>query len=1346
MALLLICFISFFSQPALSIEPDVNFSHLDVKDGLSQSTVLSIHQDVYGFMWIGTRDGLNRYDTYSFTAFRPQAGDSTSISGHIIYAIAEDAEHQIWVVTQNGLSRYDRKSNRFENYEIRSSSINTLYIDKKNRIWVGGAFGLLKFDVSKKEFYEPEVISKTQDSFNVYAIKEDAKGNLWIGTDQFGLYCFNPEKNSWLNIPIDYRDKIESRIEGLLINEGIGLWMGTYGDGLFQVDFSGKVMQHYHQNGKANQQLSNNNIRSLIKDNKDNIWIGTFDGLNILDTLGNTTLITYNENNLKGLSHSSIRSLYKDEKGSVWIGTYFGGLNVYDDDNQRFKHYLHLSGDENSLSFDVIGAFSEDDSGNIYIGTERGGLNVYNPKTRIHNKAPKNSLENITIKSLCYDNNNNLWLGVFKRGLNLYNPTNESLQPFPQNQRSHQFLSTAIINDIMEDDEGNLWIATDSKGGIHKFNPRTKKYIDFPHQKNIHQLLKYTAVKSIAALDNNTFALATKAKGIVLFNLTTGMIEEWNSFKIDDRLINIEEFNHVYLDKKQNMWMASGGAGLLKYNFEKEAFHHYGTSKGLSNNIVQGVLEDKQGEIWAITLNGLDKIDVERDTIPKNYINSSGLPLTEINEGAFYKTTKNEFLIGGNNGYISFDPTELRDNRYIPKMAFTALEIKNETVLPNDDSGILKQELNETKKITLSYFQSVLTMEFVALSYHKSQNNHYSYKLEGFDEDWIYTKNKPRVTYTNLRKGEYTFYAKGANNDGIWNDEPLMLQIKILPPPWQTWWAYSIYTLLILGGFYVIRRNGIKSALLRHNLETEQLEKEKWKEIHDLKLKYFMDVSHEFRTPLTLIAAPLEEMLDKEQSLNEKKRSAKTMYINVKRLQLLVDQILELRALEIGHSHLNLQPLDLSKHIEEIIDSFKALADKKEIKLDVKKDNLPLHIVMADTTKLDKIFFNLLSNAFKFTPSGGEIQLTVSAKKKQDSISYNFILKDTGIGIEPELLPDIFDRFTKKDQDGSGTGIGLALTKSLVELMRGSIKVESLSNMGTTFFINIDFDIAAQWDNEKIITPSYSSPIPLESLDYNCEEPDDENSQKTKILVVEDHEELRSYLKAKLKNDYKVYTANNGQEGLERAQKVGPEIIITDVMMPKMDGIEFCRAIKTSKELCHIPVIMLTAKVSQDSKMKGFETGADVYLSKPFNLQELLLRIKNILRDRKLLQLRYKNLSTPYLSDEQLLNPQDEQLMTSILHTIKENLDKPNFTVEFLSSEVGLSRVHLFRKLKNLTGMSPTEFIRDIRMQNAFNLLKTQKYKPSDVAYMVGFQDAAYFGKCFKKYAGMSPSEYIKSQ
>ncbi|WP_304518070.1 response regulator, partial [Cecembia rubra] len=768
-----------------------------------------------------------------------------------------------------------------------------------------------------------------------------------------------------------------------------------------------------------------------------------------------------------------------------------------------------------------------------------------------------------------------------------------------------------------------------------------------------------------------------------------------------------------------------------------ERFH---TGDGLLNNVVLGTLQDDDENIWIICFNGLSRIvETPEGVTFKNYSFSSGFPLLEINEGAFFKTAQGEFFIGGNNGYVIFNPSALHDNTFIPPVVITNLSVSNKKVSPLDETKILKETIYNTKKITLKYFQSIFTIDFAALNFIRPENNQYAYQLKGFDEDWVLVKDRKSVTYTSLPEGTYTFLVKGSNNDGVWNENPTVLEIVILPPPWKTWWAMVIYAFLILAGFWIIRYNAVKSYQLKSNLELEQLEKKKWKEIHDLKLKYFIDVSHEFRTPLTLILSPLEEILGRGTGDNWLKSRLKIMLFNAKRLLHLIDQILEIREIETGHHRLDLKPLYLKPLLEEVVDSFRALADKQKIKLNFELNvdcEIPL---LIDQDKIEKVVYNLLSNAFKFTPSGGEISLLVS----QNGHEFQFSVVDNGQGIGEGALSRVFDRFFKEGKGQNGAGIGLSLTHALVEIMGGRIHVESKLGKGTRFDVLLRL-FQFEENYAEIESPKpFRKPVPLEFQDTaitNGLDTESEILEKETVLVAEDSLELRKFLKDQLKSKYDVVSAKNGMKALQKALKIGPSLVISDVMMPEMDGFELCKAIKSNPLLSHIPVILLTAKNAQQYKLEGFEYGADDYISKPFNVKELKAKVKSILFNRKLIQEKFRNKQLSNISPISV-NGQDELLMKKLYELIIDNLDQPNLTVDFIGDQVGLSRVHLFRKIKGLTGLSPSELLKDYRMNHAMKMLSSGKYRVSDVAYAVGFQDVSYFGKVFKKHFGQSPTE-----
>jgi signal transduction histidine kinase/DNA-binding response OmpR family regulator/ligand-binding sensor domain-containing protein len=1317
----------------------LQFDHLGMQDGLSQSTVLSIHQDKFGWVWLGTRDGLNRYDGYNFQVFRHRVDDPRSISGNTILEIESDSLGNLWIITEVGLSYLDRNSLQFQNFTLpqnlfENSDFQSLQVDPDGRVWVGGRHGLFLFDVEKSEF---QAIRYADQSLSlVSALTIDNQQRLWVGTTRFGIYYLKNGQQELSQLSTPLTDQAgSSRIESLIV-DSLGIYAGTYGSGLIHLDFNGQILDQLTQ---ATGGLTNDNIRSILKNEDGSVWIGTFDGLSIWNQKGNISQINYAKGNPRGLSHGSIRSLMRDQSGSIWIGTYFGGVNLYNPLNDRFQHFFQIPGNSKSLSYNVIGAFEQLGENEIAIGTERGGINFSDTKGnhRFDDRAQR------TIKSLLYSEGT-LYVGVFREGLFQVNPDNFDLKKITIRTEKEVWLPDAIINDIKQAENGNFWLATDSDGGLHLVNPRDGKYLDYAGREELQFLIKNHPVKHILPWKGQLL-LSTMGKGMIKFDPKSGEIQVIQEFYQREDSLQIPEFFHAFEDRESQLWLSTNGEGVLVTDSSLQVRKRYHLQSGLLNNIALGTMEDSNGAIWVITINGLNQLISGLDDWT-TWSFKTGFPLLEINEGAFFQTAKGEFLIGGNNGYCLFDPTRLTRNSLIPKIVFTELQLSNLAIKPGDDSQILSQELNQSSKITLNHQQSVFSIEFAALNYLNSSNNQYQYKLEGFDEDWVQSGTKRSVTYTNLPEGDYTLLVKGSNNEGIWNEDPIELQIEILPPPWRTWWAFFAYALLTILGFITIRKNALRSARLKSDFRIEQLERKRWKEVHDLKLNYFIDVSHEFKTPLTLILNPLEELITKKDQPKWVKDKLKVIYFNSKRLQLLINQILEIRELETGHSKPNYQPLYLAPILEEVVESFKNLADKRKIRLESKFDHLPQIPLKLDQDKLQKILFNLLSNAFKFTKEGGEISLRVN----QHESSYHFEVTDTGEGIHSEDLPKVFDRFFKKTQNNFGAGIGLSLTKSLIEIQGGKIAVSSVLGQGSKFEFWLPLEASTSTASK---SNPFIKPIPLEfEADVLSQSLDSENEQKIQreeiLLFVDDDNNLRAYLKESFRRNYKVITAKNAEKGMEKALKKNPTLIISDVMMPGMSGFELCQKIKTTPETSHIPIILLTAKDSEQHKIEGLVQGADDYISKPFSLIELKARINGIIQNRRLIHQNYREkvLQPSLRESESSQLGIDDQLLIQVNKILQEKLDQPNLTVEHLAEQVHLSRVHFFRKIKSLTGLSPSDLIKNYRISKACLLLENGNYSVADVAFKVGFQDVHYFGKVFKKLKGQSPSSYQESR
>lgn len=1349
-----------------TLESQIKFDNFSIDKGLSQSTVLSIYTDNTGFVWIGTRNGLNRFNGYDFTIFQNKLDDPSSINGNVILDINQDEDGQIYIATNMGLSLFDEKTHNFFNFQLspphQGAVIQDINIDMHSRVWLHTSSGLILFDRKQKAFIHLSEIIKDTNFEKLYSPTyagfTDDNGILWVGTNNKGVFGIDVSSNIQnFNIKYNFSPEVlqNVRVEDILPAEGNKLWVATYGKGLFLFDMNGNVNEHYSQNSTDKKyKITHNSIRSIAFDNNYNLWIGTFKGLNVLNTKTKSLLhIFHKKGDPNSLPHGSVRRIAKDKKGSIWIGTYFGGISYFDTDNQKFKHYYNIPGNEKSLSFDVVGAFSEEAEGNILVGTERGGLNILNIQNNNHqtlNSINDQVLKGLTIKSIKSTGQYSHWLGTFKQGLKKYDSYTNTILSYPKNAKSsdESYLKNSIINCIETDTNGFLWLGLDNEQSLAVFDPFKETFVSHPTVKILKDTLLNSSVKHILFEPNGDLFLSTRGNGLVHFSQVDGKVKTLRKLQFEKLQLDVDNINHTtVIDDK--IWISTHGLGLICLNKKNmQVLHHFNMSQGLLSNIVYGTLTDNNNDIWVLSSSGISKLKInEKNYFVKSYNYASGLPIQEINEGAFFKTASNEFLIGGNNGYVKFNPENLTDNDYIPQVTLTDLKITNKSVFPDDHHKVLEHPLHQTKEITLNYKQSIFTIEFALLSYLSPENNSYKYMLEGFDEDWINAGNNRTASYTNLKSGQYTFKVKGANNDNIWNNIPTELKINVLPPPWKTWWAYLLYTLLIISGLYMIRYNALKGAKMKLNLEIEKVEKERLKELHQLKLKYFTDISHEFRTPLTLITSPLEELLEAKKVNKWTRKKLKTMYYSSKRLLLLVEQILEFREIESGNYKVKAEPLALEDYLLQVVESFKILADKKSIQL-----NFEYHCshpaYELDKDKLDKILFNLLSNAFKFTPVGGTIFLEVNTDVTNAQSVVNFSVSDTGSGIDKLDIEKIFNRFYTTKSHNSGSGIGLALTKSLVEILKGNIKVVKSDKKGTEFLVQLPLmptDKIPQNATEKI---NFSKPIPLEYSPQISTQIEkqliDSDSDKENILIVEDTDELRDYLKSQLKKTYNISVAENGKKALKLLKQKNISLVISDIMMPKMDGIELCEYIKKTPEISHIPIILLTAKTSYEERLAGLDVGADDYIAKPFHIKEIKSRIKNILSNRKRLQNKFKTLN--YFENSVIdIGSQDEKLLEKLIKLLEEKLDDPTLTVDEISKELGLSRVHLFRKMKAISGMTPSSFIKDFRLKKAKSIfVANANASVAEVAYNVGFQDVKYFSKCFKKYFGKSPNQLSK--
>ncbi len=1332
------------------------FRHISKKDGLSQISVFSIAQDNSGFLWFGTRDGLDRYDGYTFKNYKNESFPNSLVSNDIRVIYNDDHTGDLWIGTNDGLSHYRSSLDDFENFKndqnahsLSSNEVLSIFIDSKKRIWIGTSSGLNLFDKKTGKFLRYMNSNVPSDQFyerSIDAIMQDKDGTLWFGTDEGLFYLdenklFSFKRKDGVNSSMALTN---SNINALLQDAKGNIWIGTE-KGLNYWETSTNNLTQYKHIKENQNSLSNDNVRTICIDASGVVWIGTFDGLNIFDEKSkNFQIFKKNETGVTGLSDNSIRSILRDSRGGMWVGTYYGGVNHTDANYHRFENFVH-SPFKNSIGADVVSSFVEDPSGNFWIGTEGGGLNFYDIRTKQfeyykYREVSENTISGNNVKQLFLDGNE-LWIGTFTQGLNLFDIKKQTFLHFKNDQGNGQTISNNNVYGLHK--EGKfLWILTYG-GGLDIFD--TEKRI-FTNSKKIvpetNGLSSDLARVFLKTKDGNIWIGTEKGINKVVKD-EGGFPKGFTNYLKNEKIFSLQE------DYLQRLLIGTLSNGFYIYDRQSEVFKHFTTKDGLPGNTVFGILEDDNRQIWLSTNNGLSKYDPIKSKF-SNFGTSSGLENIEYNFNAYYKAKSGDLLFGGVNGFTKFNPKEIISNTFVPKVAFTHFRHNNKVVQVGDASGLLTKSINNTTKIVFPYNEANFSISFAALDFLNPKNNHYAYILKGLDKDWNYTIGQTDVSYIIQKEGKYTFRLKGGNSDGVWSSEERLIEIVVLPPPWRSWWAYLIYLAtiaLILNGLY-------RFVNIRHALQLENIARKQEDELHEMKLRFFTNITHELRTPLTLILGPIKELLSKEHSY-ENLNKLTTIDRNARRLLNLVNQVLVFRKLASDHEPMSIKPSNIVDFVKEIFLAFKETAESKEIEYTFSAQDEDMTL-WFDMEKMEKVFFNLLANAFKFTPNGGKIQVKIY------STSENVHVKviDNGIGIDPALQEQIFQRFYEKTHvqksEIKGTGIGLAICKQMVELHHGKIDIESDINQGATFTVFLkkgnqhftkkeldDNSVDVNVKTNEIISEDLSEFLKDEEIVYpiNKESENSTSLQEQTLLIVEDNVEVGDYISHIFKDNYKILVAENGEAGLEMAKKYHPDLIISDVMMPVMDGITMARALKEDLEISHLPVILLTARTASIYKIEGLTVGADDYITKPFDPEELRLRVKNILAARKESRDKFARVLT---FDPKSINitSADEIFLNRAMEVVESNIENYEYNVDRFAFDLAVSRPLLFIKLKALTDQTPNNFIKTIRLKRSAQLLNMHKLNVSEIAYKVGFKDPKYFRKCFQEQFNVTPSEY----
>jgi signal transduction histidine kinase/DNA-binding response OmpR family regulator/streptogramin lyase len=1368
-------FIYYLTLPLIlfSQSPDIKFDHISVEQGLSHGNVNCILQDCQGFMWFGTEEGLNKYDGYKFTTYRHDPDDSLSLKSNWITSLYEDRSGVLWISTLGaGLFRFDRDKEKFFNYKpsgltaITIEQIVEFRYGENDVLWVGGYNGLFKIALATSMCtHYPHTNQGTPYNW-VITMLVDSSGKVLIGSRDGGLHIFNPETEQYIHYrhdPLNPSSLSSDKITSLYLDISGTLWIGTDDGGLNKFDRDKKQFIRYKHEPDNPKSLSSNQVWPIFEDRSGYLWVGTLvGGLNRFDrTTEQFTCYQQDPGQQNSLSDNSVISIYEDKSSVLWVGTYGGGLNKFDPNKSPFSKYTKKPGNPNSLCDNYITSVCESNyrgKNVIWIGT-KNGLNKLDHRTGKfityqHDPNNSKSIPSNLILSLFEDRSGILWIGTYD-GLIKFDRDKEQFTQYLHDPDDPGSLNCREIRCVFEDKYNVLWIGSQTDG-LNKLNRETGQFTRVGQGKNTRQVYE----------DKSGVLWVATWPGLRKLNRKSGELttywrnREASNYPELNRNISIHE-SHYGADTA--LWIGTY-SGLNKFDRKSEKFINYTVKDGLPNDVINGILEDSYGNLWLSTNNGLSKFNPRTETF-RNYDVNDGLLSNQFTPGAYFINKDGEMFFGSAKGLIAFYPDRLTDNPHIPEVVITDFKIFNEPVAINNEEGVensdvysLPKQISLLEKIELSYIENIFSFEFAALDYHSPQKNQYAYKMEGVDPDWVHTDASRRfATYTNLDPGDYVFRVKGSNNDGLWNEEGKSINIIIIPPWWKTDLAYFIYILVLITSIAGSWRFQLKRIRINHQLEVEHLKSEKLEEMDQVKSRFFANISHEFRTPLTLILGPLQSILTRVRDFTLSS-DLKLVLRNATRLERLVNQLLDLSRLEASTLNLQVEQMDIVPLLRKIVLAFTSLADRKKIALKY-KSKVKASSAYIDQDKIEKIMNNLLSNAFKFTPPEGKI-VVQSGFTIPSSDFLEITVTNTGSTIPADKIDKIFDRFYQVEgsytSDHEGTGIGLSLVKELIELHHGTISVRC-SGAKTVFTVRLPLSHKHYAEDEIIETMPQvedfaSREISEESLesDIHTDEPDQKTGQfshqeKPFILIIEDNNDMRYYIRDNLEDCYRIVEAVDGQQGCKLVLKENPDLIISDIMMPKMDGYQVCEKIKTNILTSHIPIILLTARAEMSDKLKGLETGADDYIPKPFGIEELKVRVKNLIEQRIKLRDRFNRealLGTKDIS----YNPIDEKFLYQVIDIIQNQLDNPHFTVQMMSEAIGMSRMALHLKLKALTGQSPHSFVRLFRLKKAALLLKQKSVNVTEVAYEVGYKSPSHFTKAFQKQFGETPSHFSTHQ
>ncbi len=1344
------CLIGLLISISLHGQVGNRYERLSTASGLSQSSIYKIIQDKKGFLWFATADGLNRYDGHNFKIFRNDPSDPSTLSGSDIFSIIEDDEGNLWVGTRSsGLNHLDLKTGKIIRFtrgpngeDISNLNIPSFVKLGNHRIGVAAlGLGFLVFDSQTKKLIAGESEVKSPWVKDVVRLFKHSNGSLWFGT-RTGQLISVSGKHSFMPFPIG-QNKVKSRIRAIFEAKNGDILVGTDGAGLFQFNPTNqKFRSVFYQS--SNPLARQNIVTSITRDALQNLWIGTDNGVYVVegDDFRRFRHIPSNPDPELGISSFSVMSLFTDSDLNTWIGTWEAGLNISFFQKPRFSVLRYKPNTIQGLLSNKVSALAASDASGVWIGSNLG-LSYFDHKNRkikhvIYKESANilNAAGDLDVNFLEAMPNGEVWVGFWGKGVN-HLSVDQKLTDYPYLPGRRE----ANFNCILPF-KNQLLLGTVGLGVV-AFNPQTKKY-SVPFSNLGVKTFQNRSISDLELINGTKLWIATIGSGLYIYDLASQELTHLVK-STDPQSLSYNHVTQVFQDRKKRVWVLTNGSGLNLYQADKQVVRVFSYKDGLSSNTVRGVVEDSQGDLWFTTTNGISKMDGKTLRFI-NFEEADGLQGKEFMPKTLASNKQNWLFFGGVNGLNYMKSDSLRMRLDVPDVYVTNFKLFNQVVEPGQEGSPLTYDISRTSRITLQPGQSVFSLDFVALEYQRPKNNRYAYYLDGFEKDWNYVGTTRTASYTNLSPGTYTFKVKASNSDGVWSEKPTELIIEVLPPWYRTWWAYVTYVMLLAGAIYLfIREIKIREAF-KTDIRMKEIEKERIRELEQVKTHFFTNISHELRTPLTLIISPIEKYFLQNTSLSgvQEKRIS-SVYQNAQKLLRLINQLLDLSKIESGKQHPIIAKHDLIVQLNGIIQGFENYAHQKQIKLTWKAPK-PSLFVYYDADIVEKCVSNLLSNAFKHTPEDGKIgvsleldSLFVNGEEEVKQIHIRVL--DTGKGISEEHLPHIFDRFYQIPESISvvGTGVGLSLCKELVHLHLGDIEVKSTLGLGSEFSFHIpvrrsDFDPA--WIQEKVAL--------VETIDLGKTIEPSIEKEKQILLIVDDHTELRKFVAEIFESSFQVMEASRGEDALEMALTYLPDVVITDWMMPGMSGVNLCRALRQNPKTNHIPLVLLTSKSSQESQIEGMQSGADDFVSKPFNADILEIRVNKLLETKERIRKNWqKQMIQEELSAGKLPTFEDAFLVKAT-QLIIANLGNADFDVEDLEKGLDMSKMQLYRKLKMLTSLAANEFIRSIRLQQAKVLLENSTFNISEIAYQVGFNDPAYFARAFKKQYGKSPKSFIK--